>query len=66
MFRKGFALIAILATIYWQGALADARVSVAHFAPFASDVEATSVSVFLNGQEALPNVKFKDFTDYIA
>lgn len=66
MIRKGFITIAALAAFYSQAALADARVSVAHFAPFASDIDATSVSVFLNGQEALPNVKFQDFTDYIS
>lgn len=45
---------------------ADARVTVAHFAPFAENIDDTSVSIALNGVVALENVKFKDFTDYIA
>lgn len=47
-------------------ALADANVTVAHFAPFADTLDGTSVSVVLNGETALENVRFKDFTDPIA
>jgi hypothetical protein len=46
-------------------ALADVRVVVGHFAPFADSVDATSVSIRLNGQVALQNVKYGDFTQYI-
>ena len=45
--------------------LADARVTVGHFAPFAEALDATSVSVVINGETALEDVKFKDFTGYI-
>lgn len=65
MLRKSLILLSAITMFYGQWAFADARVSVAHFAPFATDIEDTSVSVFLNGEEALPNVKFKDFTGYI-
>jgi hypothetical protein len=46
-------------------AMADARVLVGHFAPFAANVDATSVSIRINGQVALENVKYGDFTQYI-
>lgn len=48
-----------------QLAFADARVSVAHFAPFADTLEGTSVSVLLNDAVALEDVLFKDFTPYL-
>lgn len=47
-------------------ALADARVLVGHFAPFAEDIAATAVDVRVNGQVALTNVRYGDFTDYLA
>jgi len=65
MFSKKF-FIGAVAALSSQLAFADARVSVAHFAPFASDLDGTSVSVALNGNVALENVKFKDFTPYIS
>ena len=49
-----------------MGALADARITVGHFAPFSDDLEQTSVSIALNGEVALENVKFNMYTDYIA
>jgi hypothetical protein len=58
-------LIGSMAMLVSQVALSDARVSVAHFAPFAEDIADTSVSVALNGNVALENVLFKDFTPYI-
>jgi hypothetical protein len=64
MFSKKL-LIGAAAALSTQLAFADARVSVAHFAPFSSDLDATSVSVALNGNVVLENVKFKDFTPYI-
>lgn len=63
MLRKSIFLTT--AMLCSQLALADARVTVAHFAPFAEDIADTSVSVALNGTVALENVKFKDFTGYI-
>ena len=48
-----------------QPASAAARVAVAHFAPFADTIDGTAVDIAVNGTVALPNVKFKDFTDYL-
>lgn len=45
--------------------LGQARVVVGHFAPFSDELDATSVSVVLNGATALENVRYGDFTDYI-
>jgi len=42
------------------------RLTVGHFAPFANTVDGTSVTVRVNGADALTNVKFGDFTNYIA
>ncbi len=63
MLRKSILLTT--AMLCSQLVSADARVTVAHFAPFAEDIADTSVSVALNGAVALENVKFKDFTGYI-
>ncbi len=63
MLRKSILLTT--AMLCSQLVSADARVTVAHFAPFAEDIADTSVSVALNGTVALENVKFKDFTGYI-
>jgi len=65
MLRKSFFLIGFISMLSSQLAFADARVSVAHFAPFAENIEDTSVSVLLNGEVALENVTYKMFTDYI-
>jgi hypothetical protein len=54
-----------MALLAGGNAWADARVAVAHFAPFADTLEGTSVSVALNGTVALEGVRFKDFTGYI-
>lgn len=48
-----------------QPAFAVARVAVAHFAPFADTIDATAVDIAVNGEVALPGVKYKEFTDYI-
>lgn len=45
--------------------LADARVRVAHLAPFADTVEATSVTVAVNGNALLEDFQFGEFTDYV-
>jgi hypothetical protein len=66
MLARKAALIGTLTLLTSPMAMADARVSVAHFAPFAGTIEDTSVSVFVNGAEALTDVKFKDFTPYIS
>jgi hypothetical protein len=50
-----------------SSALAQAKVAVAHFAPFASAIEDTAVNISVNGApvEALQGVTFKQFTSYI-
>jgi hypothetical protein len=65
MLSKKSILIGSMAMLFSQAALSDARVTVAHFAPFAEDLADTSVSVALNGTVALENVLFKQFTSYI-
>ena len=65
MLSKKSILIGSMAMLFSQAALSDARVTVAHFAPFADNLAGTSVSVALNGTVALENVLFKQFTSYI-
>ena len=65
MIRKSIFLTGAAAMLCSQLVSADARVTVAHFAPFAEDIADTSVSVLVDGQVALENVTFKMFTDYI-
>ena len=65
MLRKSIFLTGAAALLSSQLVSADARVTVAHFAPFADTIEGTSVSVLLNDAVALENVVFKQFTDYI-
>jgi hypothetical protein len=47
------------------GAFANARVTVGHFAPFAPSLQGTSVSIRVNGEVALQNVVFGQFTEYL-
>ena len=65
MLRKIIFLTGAAALLSSQLVSADARVTVAHFAPFADNLLDTSVSVALNGEVALENVEFKNFTPYI-
>ena len=65
MLRKSIFLTGAAALLSSQLVSADARVTVAHFAPFADTIEGTSVSVLVNDVVALENVVFKQFTDYI-
>jgi len=58
-------ILAFVATAFSQSLFAQARVAVAHFAPFAGVEESTAVDVVVNGQTALPGVSFKDFTQYL-
>jgi hypothetical protein len=53
MLRKSHLVIGFASLLSSQLALADARVTVAHFAPFAENIDDTSVSVAVNGQVAL-------------
>lgn len=54
-------LLATTGSIGW----ANARVTVGHFAPFANTLTGTSVSIRVNGQTALQNVQFGQFTEYL-
>lgn len=65
MLHRSIVLTTLAAIFSSQLASADARVTVAHFAPFAEDIADTSVSVLVDGQVTLENVTFKMFTDYI-
>jgi len=65
MLRLVTVLIAAGALLGSQPLLAAAQVAVAHFAPFAEDVEDTAVDIAVNGTVALEGVKYKDFTDYL-
>lgn len=65
MLRKSIFLTGAMAMLCSQLVSADARVTVAHFAPFAKNLADTSVSVALNGDVALENVLYKQFTPYI-
>ena len=53
-------LLAAASTSY-----AQVRVTVGHFAPFANTLDGTSVTIRVNGANALTGVKFGEFTDYI-
>lgn len=60
---------ASIATILAAGfcapdALADARIRIAHFAPFADRVD-TSVTVAVDGEAVLEGATFGDFTEYM-
>jgi hypothetical protein len=46
-------------------AVATVRVKVAHFAPFADSLDGTSVTVKVDGADALTDFKFGDITDYL-
>lgn len=48
-------------------AFAQAKVSVAHFAPFADTIDGTAVNISINGApvDALQGVTFKQFTGYL-
>jgi len=65
MLRLVTVLIAAGALLGSQPLLAAAQVAVAHFAPFAEDIEDTAVDIAVNGTVALEGVKYKDFTDYL-
>lgn len=56
---------ALALAVIGEGAFANARVTVGHFAPFAPSLQGTSVSVRVNGQVALQNVVFGQFTEYL-
>ncbi len=53
------------AVLFSQSLFAQARVAVAHFAPFASEEQGTLVDILVNGETALTDVSFKEFTSYL-
>ncbi|NCF62011.1 MAG: DUF4397 domain-containing protein [Gammaproteobacteria bacterium] len=57
----------LLLTITSTAAFAQAKVAVAHFAPFADTLMGTAVNISINGEpvEALQGVEFKQFTPYL-
>lgn len=61
------AISTVLLMFGSTSAFAQAKVAVAHFAPFADTIDGTAVNISVNGTpvDALQGVKFKDFTDYI-
>lgn len=48
-----------------QPAFSAANVAVLHLAPFASDIDDTAVDIWINGTLTFPDVKYKDFVDYV-
>jgi hypothetical protein len=67
MIKTTAAISTALLTLASTSVFAQARVAVAHFAPFADTVEGTAVNISVNGTpvDALQGVVFKQFTDYI-
>ena len=65
MFKYSAATLTLLLTLSAPQAFAAAKVNVAHFAPFADTIDGTAVNILVNGEVALENVKFKDFTGYL-
>jgi hypothetical protein len=67
MNRTTAAISTVLLMLGSTSAFAQAKVAVAHFAPFADTIDGTAVNISVNGTpvEALQGVKFKDFTSYI-
>ena len=57
----------VLLMITSSTAFAQAKVAVAHFAPFADTLMGTAVNISINGEpvEALQGVEFKQFTPYL-
>lgn len=65
MLKVTMSIAAASMLLMSQPAAAAARVAVGHFAPFADTIDDTAVNIAVNGDIALENVKFKDFTDYL-
>ena len=62
---KRLILLTLSSAFLAQPVFAQVRATVGHFAPFATTLDGTSVSIRVNGQTALANVKFGDFTEYL-
>lgn len=67
MNRTTAAISTVLLMLGSTSAFAQAKVAVAHFAPFADTIEGTAVNISVNGTpvEALQGVVYKQFTGYI-
>jgi hypothetical protein len=65
MMKKTIALPVAALLMVSSTAYGAARVAVGHFAPFAESIDDTAVDIAVNGEVALTDVKFKDFTDYL-
>jgi hypothetical protein len=67
MNRTTAAISTVFLMLGSTSAFAQAKVAVAHFAPFADTIDGTAVNISVDGTpvEALQGVKFKQFTPYI-
>lgn len=65
MNKYGIAVLATASLMASQSLYAQARVAVAHFAPFADEETGTFVDILVNGDTALTDVQFKEFTSYL-
>ncbi len=67
MFKRTAAVSTALLMAMSTSAFGAAKVSVAHFAPFADTIEGTAVNISINGApvDALQGVTFKQFTPYL-
>ena len=61
MSRLSAAFLVAVLSFTSLSAFAQARVLVAHFAPFADTIDGTAVNIAVNGTVVLENVKFKEF-----
>ncbi len=65
-FRFSIPLVAAAAlALVSFNALAQSRVQIVHAAPFADEIENTSVTVSANGAAVVEDFRFTDFTDYL-
>lgn len=62
MKQLSHAAVLISALALASAAHAQTRVQVGHFAPFSNTLDGTSVTIRINGANALTNVRFGDFT----
>jgi len=63
--KQALPILALFCLLASQSLFAQARVAVAHFAPFAGEEESTAVDIIVNGETALTDVQFKEFTSYL-
>lgn len=63
--KRSLTAALVTGLLFTSSAIAQVRVSVGHFAPFASTVQGTSVDIRVNGATALRDVRFGQFTGYL-